>query len=80
MTTHIPFTQAFVLDVTMKNMKGAVDLSMRKTAARLIDFAEDQDKKMEILATLSSLDRLHKLLAEIEQNNPHLFQDTHTHA
>jgi hypothetical protein len=68
-----PFTKEFVLRTTLQNMRGAVDLSMRKTVSRLDDFPQDADAKLEVLSTLASLDQLHKTIQSIIDNNPELF-------
>jgi len=68
-----PFTKEYVLRTTLQNMRGAVDLSMRKTIARLDDYPETPDQKLEILSTLASLDQLHKTIQSIEDHNPDLF-------
>jgi hypothetical protein len=75
-----PFTKAFVLRTTIANMSSAVDLSMRKTVARLPEFKGDPDKKFEVLETLASLDELHKMIEQIVENNATILEDTKTHA
>jgi hypothetical protein len=70
-----PFTKAFVLKTTLQNMRNMVDLSMRKTVARLSDFPDDKEKKLEVLATLASLDQFHKVIQEIYDNNIELFEE-----
>jgi hypothetical protein len=72
MTYKKPFTKEFVLRTTLQNMRGMVDLSMRKTVARLDDFPNDADMKLEVLSTLASLDQLHKTIQSIIDNNPDL--------
>jgi hypothetical protein len=75
-----PFTKAFVLRTTLQNMRNMVDLSMRKTVARLEDFPHDQEKKLEVLSTLSSLDQLHTMIQEIYNNNQALFEEEASNA
>jgi hypothetical protein len=56
-------------------MRSMVDLSMRKTIARLDDFRDDPDTKLEILTTLASLDRFHQLIDSIYENNKDLIEE-----
>ena len=69
----IPFSQQYVLALTLRKMGEAIDHSVRKTIGRLADFADDSEKKREILNTLASLERMRKLLDEIVENNEDLF-------
>lgn len=76
-----PFTQAFVIKTTLQNMKNMVDLSMRKTVARLGDFTDDPEKRVEVLNTLASLDKIHKTIDAIYEHNVELFEeDNNKHA
>jgi hypothetical protein len=70
-----PFTKEFVLRTTLQNMRNMIDLSMRKTVARLEDFKDDNAMKVEVLSTLASLDQLHKNVQSIYDNNPELFEE-----
>lgn len=70
-----PFSQRYVLSVTVRNMRQAIDVSSRKTIARLAGFNSNQELSAEALETLASLNRLHLLLDDIVNNNPNIFKD-----
>ena len=70
-----PFSMGFVLKETFKHMQKSVDISTQKTIARLQEFKGDSVKIAEIMTTLSNLNRLSRLLDDIEQNNINLFGD-----
>lgn len=69
----IPFSRDFVLNTTMRHMRRCVDLSISKTFNRLQEFAEDEQKKMEVMSTLDVLHRIRKMLEDFQTNNKHLF-------
>jgi hypothetical protein len=50
-----PFSMGYVLKTTARHMRKSVDLSIRKTFERIVDFSEDKAKSQEIFETLSSL-------------------------
>ena len=59
-----PFSRGYVLRTTAKHMRRSVDISIRKTFARVAEFAEDIEKSKEVFETLSAL---HKLRAQLDE-------------
>lgn len=70
-----PFSKAFVATTTMRHMQNAIDISTRKSVARLQDFDGQSSKGVEILETLSLLATMSKLLEEFKVNNQQIFQE-----
>lgn len=68
------FSGAYVMKVTFHHMIRAVDISLRKTIARLDEFDDDGNEGEEVLKTLSNLSRMREDLVKIMDNNPELFQ------
>lgn len=71
--TNKPFSMSFVLRETVKHMRKSIDISTQKTIARLPEFKDDSDGIAEVMTTLTNLNRLNKLLDDIENNNTNLF-------
>ena len=71
----LPFDKAFVLKLTLSNMRNSIDLSITRTAGRLKDFEADSDKWHEVLHTLSALDALKKLLDDFQLHNDQLLKE-----
>ena len=55
-----PFDQKFVLDITAKHARMAVDLSINKTFERIPEFASDPKKSIEVFETLTKLHAMRK--------------------
>ena len=70
-----PFSKVFVANTTMRHMQNAIDISTRKSVARLSEFSGQSDKGTEILETLSLLSTMSKLLEDFKVNNSHIFQE-----
>lgn len=70
-----PFSMGFVLRETFKHMRKSVDISTQKTIARLGEFKNDSEKLTEVMTTLSNLNRLSKLLDDVEHNNTNILGD-----
>ena len=67
-----PFSMQFVCRATLENMHKSIDISQRKTMARV----EDRPEKMvEIMETITVLNKMREVLSEFEENNTHLFKD-----
>lgn len=71
-----PFSQSYVINVTIEHMKRDIDHSIRKTLGRMEEFQNDPEKTYEIMVTLASLNRLHDLLDSIVQNNSTILENT----
>lgn len=56
-------------------MRKSVDISTQKTIARLHEFKGDPVKLTEVMTTLSNLNRLSKLLDDVELNNVNILED-----
>jgi hypothetical protein len=74
--TNKPFSMPFVLKETVKHMRKSIDISTQKTIARLPEFKDNSELVAEVMTTLTNLNRLNKLLDDIENNNTTLFGDT----
>lgn len=57
-----PFSMDFVLNITKRHMRKAVDISIRKTFERLPEFVNDEVQSKEVFKTLGSLHTLRKSL------------------
>lgn len=67
-----PFSMQFVCRATLENMHKSIDISQRKTMARV----EDRPEKMvEIMETITVLNKMRELLSDFEAHNTHLFKD-----
>lgn len=71
------FDDVYVMNVTLEHMTRAVDISIRKTIARLDEFGQrpgpnkDGDK---IMRTLSHLNHLKRTLNTYVEMNPQVFK------
>ena len=72
--TNNPFDRAYVVRMTLKGMRSSVDFSTRKTLFRLKDFGAGDEKRDEIMETLSTLSSLNKLIDDFESHNKHLLK------
>lgn len=70
-----PFTKAFVLRLTAKNMRRHIDVSIRKTFERVKDCAGDAVKSREVFETLSILHAMRKQLDDFQQQHSQEFKD-----
>jgi hypothetical protein len=61
-----PFTQGYVLRITAKHMRRFIDISIRKTTARIAEFDGDQVKSSEVFRTLTILHGMRKQLDEFQ--------------
>jgi phosphoketolase len=69
-----PFSMGYVLKTTARHMRKSVDLSIRKTFERIVDFSEDKAKSQEIFETLSSLHMMKKQLDDFVADNADKFK------
>jgi hypothetical protein len=69
MTDKNPFSNSYVIGETIRQMRKRIQISQKKTIARLPEFEGDSLKKAEIMATLSNLNKLHELLDRIQEHN-----------
>ena len=74
MSSITPFNQSFVIRVTLDNMQRGIDLSIRKTVARLKEFDNQPAKKAEVLQTLRSLEAMYALVEEIRAANAEILK------
>ena len=74
MSSITPFNQSFVIRVTLDNMQRGIDLSIRKTVARLKEFDNQPAKKAEVLQTLRSLEAMYTLVEEIRAANAEILK------
>ena len=68
--TRRPFSQAYVLEVTLGHVLRCVDTSILKTTARIPEFREDPQKSQEIFQTLERLHELKTLAHDHINRNP----------
>lgn len=71
----IKFSKGYVLRVTTKHMRKSIDISIRKTFARIKEHADDQEKSKEIFETLSVLHDMRRKLDEFQSENRVSFKD-----
>ena len=69
-----PFSQSFVLRTTAKHMRKSIDISIRKTFARIAEFDGNQEKSKEIFQTLSVLHSLRAQLDEFQSQHKEEFR------
>jgi hypothetical protein len=72
--SDIPFDMSYVLRVTTKHMRQSIDVSIRKTFARVKDFDGDAEKSREVFNTLSILHQLRKQLDDFQSANVDSFR------
>jgi hypothetical protein len=70
-----PFSQGYVLRTTAKHMRKSVDISIRKTFARIAEFAGDQEKSKEVFGTLAMLHTMRKQLDDFQLLNQEKFKE-----
>jgi len=63
-----PFTREYVIYVTNRHMISQIDRSIRKTTARVSEFANNLEKSQEILETLSILHGMKRVLVDNSKN------------
>jgi Fe-S-cluster formation regulator IscX/YfhJ len=67
------FSGEYVMNVTYQHMIRAVDISLRKTIARLDEFEDDNEGGADVLRTLSHLNKLRATLVKHMESQPSLF-------
>lgn len=71
-----PFSRAFVMKTTLRHMRRSVDISIRKTFERMEEFDKNKTAApTEIMATLSNLHTIRKIIDDFQDNNKQLFTD-----
>ena len=68
-----PFSIDFVVRTTVKHMKRDIDLSIRKTQARIPEFA-DTPQSVEVFETLAKLQYLRNQVEHFQNEHPKYFQ------
>ena len=61
-----PFTIGYVLSTTAKHMRKSIDISIRKTFARISEFDGDKEKSEEVFRTLAQLHAMRTQLDDFE--------------
>lgn len=69
----LPFTRGYVLRLTLKHIRQAIDASIAKTVNRIKEFEGDSVKSTEILNTLNALYALKRIVDDFYENNKSLF-------
>jgi hypothetical protein len=69
-----PFDKSFVLRLTAKHQRKALDISIRKTFERIKDFPDDTIKSAEVFETLMLLHAQRAQLDEFQQINSEHFK------
>jgi hypothetical protein len=59
-----PFSEDYVIGITVRNMKRSIDKSIRKTFERIEDVKESE-KSQELFSTLSKLHAMKRQLDEL---------------
>lgn len=70
-----PFSLAYVLKVTLKHIRQAIEVSIHKTSERWAEFEGDGVKQNEITRTLMLLHGLRKLIDDFNKNNSELIKE-----
>ena len=73
-STEKPFSQSYVMSMTVKHMRRDLDVSIRKTFERIAEFDGNRDKSEEVFKTLASLHGLRKALDEFQSANIEAFR------
>jgi len=68
-----PFSCGYVLRTTAKHVRRSIDISIRKTFARIKEFDGDPKKGHEIFETLSALHSMRSSLDAFQEENKELF-------
>jgi len=69
-----PFSIGYAMRTTTKYMRKAIDISIRKTYARMPEFTGDEAKSQEVFKTLGFLHGLKTLIDEYQNANPEIFK------
>lgn len=69
-----PFSMGYVMRITQRHQREAIDQSIRMTFARVAEFAHDQEKSQEIFRTISALHTQRKALDDFQAANPEMFK------
>ena len=69
-----PFSMGYVLRTTAKNMRKSIDISIRKTYERLLEFVNDEFKSKEIFMTPGFLHDIRKMLDIYQKQNSEKFK------
>jgi len=72
--TKYPFSIGYVLRTTAKHMRKAIDISIRKTFDRTVEFKDQPEKAKEVFDALQVLHTMRKNLDEFQSANQHLFK------
>jgi hypothetical protein len=68
-----PFTGAYVLRTTARHMRKSIDISIRKTFARIGEFDGNPGKSEEVFKTLSVLHQMRQQLDDFQAANKESF-------
>lgn len=71
-----PFDMSYVLRATAKHMRKSIDISIRKTFARLPEFMSDETKSKEVFKTLAMLHTMRKQLDDFQASNTDCFKSS----
>jgi hypothetical protein len=69
-----PFSASYVLRVTAKHMRKSIDISIRKTFARVAEFDGNREKSEEVFKTLSVLHTMRKQLDDFQAQHSEDFK------
>ena len=69
-----PFSMGYVLRTTARHMRKSIDVSIRKTFARMPEFQNDEAKSQEIFKTLGRLHALRNEIDRFQQENAEDFR------
>ena len=69
-----PFSMGYVLRTTVKHMRKSIDISIRKTYARIPEFEGNGEKSKEVLETLSKLHQMRNELDMFQTANKEHFK------
>ena len=61
------FNLGFVLKLTLRNVRRAIDISIRKTFERIHEFSGNDEKCREIYHTLNLLHTLRKIIDDFQK-------------
>jgi hypothetical protein len=64
-----PFSTGYVLRITTKHIRKAIDVSIRKTYDRIAEFDNNQAKSREVFITLSTLHAMRKTVDDFQLMN-----------
>ena len=69
-----PFSQSYVLDITLQHMRKSLYMSINKTWDRIPDFEDGSPKHREVMDTFNNLQLMRKMLDDFEANNQHILK------